>query len=273
MKNWCKKLDLKKKATQIRIDMLKMLNLAGSGHTAGPLGMVEIFTYLYFKFLKINPKKPLDKNRDYLILSNGHICPIQYTVLAHRGFFKISELNTLRKLGSRLQGHPHRQVLPGIETTSGPLGSGISQAAGIALGLKLDNKQNKVVCLTSDGEHEEGNTWEGVMLASKYKLNNLIVIIDRNNIQIDGPTEEVMPLNSLAKKYEAFNFNVIEIDGNNFTQIKNSLDKAHKTKSKPTVIIANTVPGKGISFMENDYTWHGKVPNNEELKLALEELK
>lgn len=266
-------MDLVKKAKEIRIDMLKMLNKAGSGHTAGPLGMVEIFTYLYFKFLKINPKKPLDKKRDYLILSNGHICPVQYTVLANRGFFNKAKLNTLRKLGSPLQGHPHRTALPGIETTSGPLGSGISQAAGIALGLRLDKLNNKVVCITSDGEHQEGNTWEAVLFAAKYKLNNLIVIIDRNFIQIDGNTEEVLPLGSLADKYKSFNWHVQEINGNNFKEIERALNNASKIKDKPCVIVANTTPGKGVSFMENDYKWHGKTPNDEELKKALEELK
>ncbi|MFT4260945.1 MAG: transketolase [Candidatus Woesearchaeota archaeon] len=266
-------MDLVKKAKEIRSDMLKMLNKAGSGHTAGPLGMVEIFTYLYFKFLKINPKKPLDKKRDYLILSNGHICPVQYTVLAHKGFFNKAKLNTLRKLGSPLQGHPHRTALPGIETTSGPLGSGISQAAGIALGLRLDKLNNKVVCITSDGEHQEGNTWEAVLFAAKYKLNNLIVIIDRNFIQIDGNTEEVLPLGSLADKYKSFNWHVQEINGNNFKEIERALNNASKIKDKPCVIVANTTPGKGVSFMENDYKWHGKTPNDEELKKALEELK
>ena len=250
-----------------------MLHKAGSGHTGGPLGMTEIFTYLYYNFLKINPKKPLDPKRDYLILSNGHICPIQYTVLAHKGFFPKAKLSTLRKLSSPLQGHPHRQALPGIETTSGPLGSGISQASGIALGLRLDKKQNKVVCITSDGEHQEGNTWEAILFAAKYKLNNLIVIVDRNKIQIDGNTEDIMPLKSLADKYKAFDWSVQEINGHDFDEIEKSLNNAVKIKQKPSVIIANTTPGKGVSFMENNYTWHGKTPNDDELKKALEELK
>ncbi len=268
-----KKKDLTKKCKDIRIKLLKTLNKAGSGHTAGPLGMTEVFTFLYNDFLKINPKKPKDPKRDYLILSNGHICPIQYVVMSDKGFFPEKELYTLRKLNSRLQGHPHREALPGLETTSGPLGSGLSQACGIALGLKRDNKKNKVVCLTSDGEHEEGNTWEAILFAAKYDLNNLIQIIDRNNIQIDGYTEDIMPLNSLSEKYKSFNWNVIEIDGNNIKQIEKALINADKKKTKPTVIIANTVPGKGVSFMENKYEWHGKVPNDEELKKALEELK
>lgn len=266
-------MDLKKKAKEIRIDMLKALNKAGSGHAAGPLGMVEIFTYLYFEFLKINPNKPIDEKRDYLILSNGHICPVLYTTMAHKGFFPVSKLFTLRKLGSSLQGHPHRTALSGIETTSGPLGSGLSQAAGIATALKLDKKQNKVVCITSDGEHGEGNTWEAVLFAAKQKLDNLIVIIDRNNIQIDGKTEDVLPLGNLKQKYEAFNWHAIEINGNDFSEIKKALNTASKNKEKPTVIVANTTPGKGVSFMENDYKWHGKTPNDEELKKALEELK
>ncbi len=266
-------MDLKKNALEIRKDMLIMLNKAGSGHTAGPLGMTDIFTYLYFNFLKVNPKKPLDPNRDYLILSNGHICPVQYTVLAHKGFFPKTHLATLRKLSSPLQGHPHRTQLPGIETTSGPLGSGISQACGVALGLKLDKKPNRVVCITSDGEHQEGNTWEAILLAAKYKLNNLIVIVDRNKIQIDGNTEDIMPLGSLKDKYKAFEWSVQEINGHDFEEIEKALEKADKIKTMPSVIVANTTPGKGVKFMEDDYTWHGKTPSEDELREALEELK
>lgn len=266
-------MNLKEKAREIRIDILKSLNKAKSGHTAGPLGMVEVFTYLYFDFLKVFPKDPLNENRDYVVLSNGHICPVLYVVLAHKGFFSKDKLKTLRKLGSSLQGHPHRSALPGIETTSGPLGSGISQAAGMALGLRLDKKKNRVVCLTSDGEHQEGNSWEAILLAAKYKLNNLIVIIDRNKIQIDGYTEDVMPLSSLKKKYESFDWYAQEINGNDFEEIKAALKSALKEKNRPCVIVANTIPGKGVSFMEKKYEWHGKVPNDDELKRALEELK
>ncbi|MFT4311005.1 MAG: transketolase [Candidatus Woesearchaeota archaeon] len=262
---------LKKELKQIRKDLLIMLNKAGSGHTAGPLGMAEIFYELYFNFLNINPKKPLDKNRDYLILSNGHICPILYTVMAHRGFFKKEELLTLRKLGSRLQGHPQREHLNGLETTSGPLGSGLSQACGISLGLQNDKKSNKVICLTSDGEHGEGNTWEAVLFAKKHDLK-IINIIDRNYIQIDGNTEDVLPLGNLKQKYESFGWEAVEIDGNDLKQIKSALKKASYAKG-PFVIVANTTPGKGVSFMENNYKWHGKTPSDEELKLALEELK
>ena len=262
---------MKTELKEIRKDLLKTLNKAGSGHTAGPLGMTEIFYELYFNFLNVNPKKPKDPNRDYLILSNGHICPILYVTLAHKGFFKKEELFTLRKLGSRLQGHPQREHLPGLETTSGPLGSGLSQSCGIALALKNDSKKNKVVCLTSDGEHGEGNTWEAVLFAKKYNLK-IINIIDRNFIQIDGNTEDVLPLGSLKEKYESFGWQAVEIDGNDLSQIKKALKKASMANG-PFVIVANTTPGKGVSFMENNYKWHGKTPSDEELKLALEELK
>lgn len=265
--------DLELKADLIRQDIIKMLLEAGSGHSAGPLGMADVFTALYFNVLKIDPEKPDWEERDRLVLSNGHICPVLYTTMAHKGFFPTSELKTLRKLGTRLQGHPHRSALPGLETTSGPLGSGISQASGMALGLKLDKKDNWVYCLTSDGEHDEGNTWEAVMLAAKYKLNNLTVIIDRNNIQIDGFTEDVMPLDSLKAKYEAFGWFVIEIDGHNFQAIIDACNEAKTIHTQPVCIIARTIPGKGVDFMENDPAWHGKAPNSDEAKKALHELR
>ncbi len=264
---------LEGKAKEIRRTIIKTLSEKPSGHTGGSLGMTDVFTVLYYDFLKVNPKKPHSKDRDYLVLSNGHICPVLYVVMSKKGFFPEKELSTLRKTNSRLQGHPHRTVLPGLETTSGPLGSGLSQASGMALGLKRDKKNNRVVCLTSDGEHEEGNTWEAVLFAAKYKLNNLIQIIDRNKIQIDGYTEDVMPLGSLAKKYKSFDWEVIEINGNDINEVKDALKEADKEKNKPVVIIANTTPGKGVSFMENKYEWHGRVPNEEETKKALEELK
>lgn len=265
--------ELNKRSKKIRVEMLKALNKSSSGHTGGPLGMVEIFNYLYFNYLKINPKKSLDKKRDYLILSNGHICPVLYTTLAFRGFFKLSELKTLRKLGSKLQGHPHRGALVGIETTSGPLGSGLSQGSGMALALKNDGMKNKVVVLTSDGEHEEGNTWEAVIFAAKYKLDNLIQIIDRNYIQIDGKTEDVMPLGSLASKYKSFGWEVREINGHSYDDLELALKELEKIKGKPKVIVAHTTPGRGVSFMENKYEWHGVTPKDDELKRALEELK
>jgi transketolase len=265
--------NLELKADEIRQDIIKMLVEAGSGHSAGPLGMTDVFTALYFNVLKIDPEKPDWEERDRLVLSNGHICPVLYATMANRGFFPKDELKTLRKLGTRLQGHPHRGALPGLETTSGPLGSGISQACGMALGLRLDKKDNWVYCLTSDGEHDEGNTWEAIMLASKYKLSNLTVIVDRNNIQIDGYTEDIMPLDSLKAKYEAFGWYVLEIDGHNFNAIIDACNQAKTIHTQPVCIIARTIPGKGVDFMENDYVWHGKAPNPDEAKKALNELR
>ena len=264
--------DLQFMAEIIREDIITSLVEAKSGHSAGPLGMADIFTALYFNVLKHNPKKPKWEKRDRFILSNGHICPGLYATMANAGYFPKKELHTLRKLGSRLQGHPHRTTLPGLETTSGPLGSGLSQACGMALGFKMDKKPNLVFVMCGDGEQDEGNHWEAVMFAAKNKLNNIVAITDRNYIQIDGNTEDVMPLNPLDKKYKAFNWNVVTIDGNNMKQVLKSLQKARKNKNKPLMIIANTIPGKGIDFMENDYTWHGKPPKKEEAELALEEI-
>ncbi len=265
--------DLKQKANKIRQLIIEMLVEAGSGHSAGPLGMADIFTAFYFHILNHYPKNPSSPDRDRLVLSNGHICPVQYAAMALAGYFPIEELKTLRKINSRLQGHPHRTSLPGLETTSGPLGEGISQAIGIALAGKMNKKNYHVYCLTSDGEHEEGNTWEAVMFAAKNKLNNLIQVIDRNYIQIDGATEDIMPLDPLKEKYEAFNWNVLEVDGNDIKSFIEAIEKAKLALDKPTIIIAKTIPGKGVSFMENDYRWHGKTPNKEEAKKALEELK
>ncbi|HII17379.1 TPA: transketolase [Candidatus Woesearchaeota archaeon] len=259
-------------ANTIRQDIIRMLTEAGSGHPGGSLGMADIFTVLYFDFLSINPPKPDAIDRDYLVLSNGHICPVLYATLAHRGFFPVKKLVTLRKLGSPLQGHPHREALPGLESSSGPLGSGLSQACGMAKGLLIDGRKNRVVCLTSDGEHQEGNTWEAVLFAAKYRLSNLIEIIDRNNIQIDGRTEEVMPLGSIRDKYHAFGWHTIEIDGNDINDIKKALAEADAVADKPSVIVAHVVPGKGVSFMENQYQWHGKAPSKEEAAQALLEL-
>ncbi len=265
--------DLRIIATDIRKDILRSLYAAKSGHTAGSLGAADIFTVLYFDFLNVDSKNPDDDHRDYFILSCGHICPALYSTLANKGFFDRSELGTLRKLGSRLQGHPHRESLPGIESTSGPLGSGLSQAAGLALALKRDGKQNKVVCLTSDGEHDEGNTWEAVLFAHKYHLNNLTVIVDRNRIQIDGNTEDIMPLGSIREKYISFGWGVIEIDGNSIPQIIAALEKSTHERTKPLVIVANTTPGKGVKLFENDYKWHGKAPNEQEFLQAMNELE
>jgi transketolase len=228
---------LEEKAAEIRYDIINMVIKAGSGHVAGPLDMADIFTALYFHILNHKPKKPDWPDRDRLILSNGHICPVQYVSLAHAGYFPEKELKTLRQLGTRLQGHPHRSALPGVETTSGPLGSGLSQSCGVALAALLDQKKYRTYCLMSDGEQEAGNTWEAVMFAGKNRLSNLTAVIDRNNIQIDGMTEDIMPLEPLADKYEAFNWNVLEIDGHNIEAFVDAVNEAKATYEKPTVII------------------------------------
>lgn len=253
---------LEHKANEIRQSIVEMLMAAGSGHTAGPLGMADIFTLLYFDVLKHDPKNPDWPERDRVVLSNGHICPVLYATLAHRGYFPIEELLTLRKFGSRLQGHPHRIALPGLETTSGPLGSGLSQAAGMALGLRMDNPYTSqyVYCLMSDGELQEGQTWEAAMLAGKERLHNLIAIIDRNAIQIDGYTEDVMPLEPLREKFESFNFDVQEVDGHNIRMVLDAIGKAQAVYSQPSVIIAHTIPGKGVDIFERDFHWHGNPP-------------
>ncbi len=253
---------LETKANEIRQSIIEMLIEAGSGHTAGPLGMADIFTLLYFNVMKHDPARPDWEDRDRLILSNGHICPVLYATLAHRGYFPVEELLTLRKFGSRLQGHPHRTALPGIETTSGPLGSGLSQAVGMAIGLRMTNPYTSqyVYCLMSDGELQEGQTWEAAMLAGNQELHNLIVIIDRNGIQIDGDTEDVMPLEPLREKFEAWNFDVQEVDGHNFDMIQDAIGKAQAVYSQPSVIIAHTIPGKGVDIFERDYRWHGNPP-------------
>ncbi len=259
-------------AREIRKDIIRMLAESKSGHTAGPLGMADVFTALYFACISHDPKNPAWDGRDRVILSNGHICPVLYATLARSGYFPAEELATLRKLGSRLQGHPHRGALPGIENSSGPLGQGLSQAIGIALAARLDKKQFRTVALLSDGEHDEGATWEAAMFAAKYKLDNLVSIIDRNFIQIDGPTDKVMPLEPFADKYRSFGWNVIEIDGHDFGQIINAWEESAKAKGKPTVIIAKITPGKGVKEFENNYKWHGKAPSPEEAAKALAEL-
>jgi transketolase len=265
---------LEQQANSIRQDIIKMLEHAGSGHSAGPLGLADIFTALYFHVLKHNPKKPDWDQRDLFLLSNGHCVPVQYVAMAHAGYFPKEELITLRKFGSRLQGHPERIRLPGIENTSGPLGSGLSQAAGMALALKMNNDLHRWVYVgMSDGELDEGNIWEAAMLAAKYELSNIIGIIDRNNIQIDGPTEKVMPLEDLRDKWEAFGWHVLEIDGNNMQEIIDACALGRAVIEKPVMIIAHTIPGKGVGFMEYDFRWHGKPPNHEEAKKALHELR
>jgi len=265
---------LEKKANNIRVDVIRMLEHAGSGHSAGPLGLADIFSALYFHILKHNPKKPDWDERDILILSNGHCTPVRYVAMAHAGYFPKPEIMTLRKFGSRLQGHPERLRLPGLETTSGPLGSGLSQATGMALALKMDNVKNRwVYVICSDGELDEGNSWEAAMLAAKYNPANLIAIIDRNNIQIDGPTESVMPLESLKAKWEAFGWFALEINGNDIEAVISAVEMAKAITEKPVVIIAHTIPGKGVDFMEKDFRWHGIAPDQEQAKKALHELR
>src|SRR5882757_3940416 len=265
---------LEKIANDIREDIIRMLEHAGSGHTAGPLGEADIYTALYFDVLKHDPKKPDWEDRDILLQSNGHCVPVRYVTMAHAGYFDKKELMTLRQLGSRLQGHPERLRLPGLETTSGPLGSGLSQACGMALGLRMNNQLHRqVYVITGDGELDEGNNWEAIMLAAKYKLNNITAIVDRNNIQIDGPTDTVMPLEDLQKKWESFGWHTIEIDGNDIEAVIDACAMAKAVTEKPVVIIAYTIPGKGVDFMENDYHWHGSPPNAEQAKKALHELR
>ena len=277
---------LEEMANTIRQDCIEMVVGAGSGHVGGPLGMADIFTALYFHILHHDPKNPDWPERDRLILSNGHICPVRYAAMARSGYFPVDELKTLRKLGTRLQGHPHRIALPGVETTSGPLGSGLSQAVGVAIAAKMDQGKSfgsaqddrpkrpiNIYCLMSDGEQECGQTWEAAMLAGKLKLDNLTALIDRNNIQIDGMTEDIMPLESLKAKYEAFNWHVLEINGHNFEEIVNAYETAQAIYEKPVVIIAHNVPGKGVDFMEFSYPWHSKTFKPEEVKESLNQLR
>ena len=254
--------DLELKANEIRQSIIEMLSEAGSGHTAGPLGMADVLTLLYFGILKHDPQNPDWEERDRLVLSNGHICPVLYATLAHAGYFSVDELLTLRKFGSRPQGHPHRQSLPGLETSSGPLGSGLSQAVGMALAERMNNPYSAkfMYCLTGDGELQEGQIWEAAFLAGKEQLNNLIVIVDRNGIQIDGYTKDVMPMEPLAEKFEAFNFDVQEVDGHNMRALNDAIGKAQAVYSQPSVIIAHTIASKGVDVFERDFRWHGNPP-------------
>ncbi len=260
-------------ARKIRETIITMLVAAGSGHTAGPLGMADIFTAFYFHILKHDSKHPDWKERDRLILSNGHIVPVRYAAMAHAGYFPIDECRTLRKFGSRLQGHPERLRLPGLETTSGPLGEGLSQAAGMAYAFRMDGTKQRVYCIMSDGEQEEGNIWEAAMFAGKNKLHNLTAVMDRNNIQIDGMTEDVMPLEPIADKYRAFNWHVIEVNGNDMNAFIAAVEEAKAIYEKPTIIIAHTIPGKGVPDIEFDYHWHGKPPTKEEGKRFLTQIR
>ena len=272
---------LEEKANEIRQDIIKMLLAAGSGHSAGPLGMADVFTALYFgQVLKYDPENPWVEDRDRIILSNGHICPVWYATLAHAGFFPHEELLTLRKLNGRLQGHPHYRELPGVENTGGPLGQGLSQAIGHVLAGRMDASTSsaqvpkfRVYCLMSDAELQEGQNWEAIMFAGKNNLHNLTAIIDRNNIQIDGFTEDVMPLENLVNKFTAFNWSVIEINGHDMAEIVAAIGKAKSIFENPTVIIAHTIPGKGVDFMQWKPEWHGKPPKADEAKNALHQLR
>ncbi len=266
--------DLELIANDIRENIIRMLEHAGSGHSAGPLGLADIFTALYFDILKHDPKNPDWNDRDILLLSNGHCVPVRYAAMAKAGYFPEKELMTLRKFGSRLQGHPERQRLPGLENTSGPLGCGLSQAAGMALAMRMDKITHRwIYVVMGDGEQDEGNVWEATMLCNKYKLSNIIAITDRNNIQIDGNTESVMPLENLKNKWESFGWHVIEVNGNDIEAFIDACAMARAITEKPIMIIAHTIPGKGVDFMEYDYTWHGKPPNHEQEIKALKELR
>lgn len=274
---------LEKKANEIRQSIIEMLIEAKSGHTAGPLGMADIFTLLYFEVMKHRPNDPTWKDRDRLVLSNGHICPVLYATMAHAGYFPIEELLTLRKFGSRLQGHPHRESLPGLETSSGPLGSGLSQAVGMALAERMDNPYTSkyIYCLMGDGELDEGQIWEAAMHAGKEQLHNLIAIVDRNGIQIDGYTKDVMPLEPLREKFESFNWDVQEVDGHNIRAVNDAIGKAQAVYSQPSLIIAHTIPAKGVDVFERDFRWHGnppgmgpedRIPKGEQAAVALAKL-
>ncbi len=265
---------LEKQAEAIREDIINMVEHAGSGHIAGPLGLADIMTTLYFRILRHDPKEPDWKERDIFIMSNGHCNPVLYATLAHAGYFPKKELLTLRQLGSKLQGHPERETLPGLENTSGPLGSGLSQASGMALSLKMDQNKTRTVYVTvGDGELNEGQNWEAIMFAHKYSLDNLVVFVDRNNIQIDGPAEQVMPLESLRDKWSSFGWHVQEIDGHNIETIIDACAMARAVSGKPSVIIAHTIPGKGVEFMENDFHWHSGAPTHPQALEALHDLR
>lgn len=264
---------LEETANEVRKSIISMLLAAGSGHSAGPLGMADFFTAMYFHVLHHDPKRPDWEERDRLILSNGHICPGRYAAMAHAGYFPKKELLTLRAFGTRLQGHPERAKLPGVETTSGPLGAGLAQAAGLAYAARLDGKKWRTYCLTSDGEHAAGLHWEAVLFAGKNRLANLTAFVDRNNIQIDGDTEDIMPLEPLREKYEAFNWHVMDCDGNNIGMVIDRVNEAKAIAEKPTVILLHNIPGRGVDFMEGKFQWHGMPPNAEQAAEALRQLR
>ena len=277
-----KLVELEQKAQVMRVDLIKSLTEAGSGHSASPLAMADLFSAMYFHILNHNPKDPTWEERDRFLMSCGHYVPIKYVALAHAGYFPKKDLMTLRKLGSKLQGHPEVVHMPAVENTSGPLGDGSPQSAGMAYIAKQEERPWHTYCLLSDGELEAGITWEAALFAGRNKLHNLTWIVDRNNIQIDGYTEDIMPLEPLKDKFEAFNFAVIEIDGHNIAEIVDACREAQAIWNKPVVIIAHTIPGKGVDFMEFDFRWHGappgkgpddKVPKNEQMKEALKQLR
>lgn len=265
--------ELQAQANLCRQGIIRSLLAAGSGHSAGSLDMADIFTAFYQHILRHDPKNPEWADRDRLLLSCGHITPVRYSAMAYAGYFPVEELLTLRKFGSRLQGHPERTRMPALETTSGPLGEGLAQGVGMALGAKMDGKDFRTYVITSDAEHQCGLHWEAVLTAGKFQLDNLMCVIDRNFIQIDGSTEDVMPLEPLADKYRSFNWQVFECNGNDMEQFIATVEKAQAVKGKPSVIIGLTTPGKGVSYMEGDYTWHGKPPNKEQAEAALRELE
>ncbi len=265
--------DLQIKANNVRKGIVTAVHSAGAGHPGGSLSSADLMTFLYFEEMNIDPKEPKNPDRDRFVLSKGHCAPALYSVMAERGYFPVSELTTLRKLGSRLQGHPSMNYLPGIDMSSGSLGQGISAACGMALSAKLDNKDYRVYTLLGDGEIEEGQVWEAAMFAGFRKLDNLTVIVDNNGLQIDGPVDQVCSPYPIDKKFEAFNFHVITIDAHDFDQIRNALKEAKETKGMPTAIIMHSTKGKGVSFMENQVGWHGKAPNDEQYAQAMEDLE
>lgn len=266
------KLELQKTAVEVRKGIVEGVHAAKAGHPGGSLSAADIFTYLYFEEMNIDPKNPKDPDRDRFVLSKGHTAPGLYSVLAHRGYFPVEDLLTLRHTGSYLQGHPDMKHIPGVDMSSGSLGQGLSAACGMALGAKKSGKDFRVYALCGDGEIQEGQIWEAAMFAGFRKLDNLCVVVDNNNLQIDGPIDEVCSPYPIDKKFEAFNFHVINIDGNDFDQIKAAFDEAKATKGMPTAIIAHTVKGKGVSFMENAVGWHGSAPNDEQYEQAMTEL-
>ena len=266
-------LELSKIANEVRKGVIKSTHSAKSGHPGGSLSIADIITYLYFEEMNVDPKNPQWADRDRFVLSKGHVAPALYAALAEKGYFPKEDLTTLRHVGSYLQGHPDMKGIPGVDMSSGSLGQGVSCAAGMAVAAKMDNKDYRVYAVTGDGEIEEGQIWEAAMFAGFRKLDNLVVIVDNNHLQIDGAIDEVCSPYPIDKKFEAFNFHTIVIDGNDFDQIRAAFKEARETKGMPTAIIAKTVKGKGVSFMENEVGWHGKGPNDEECRIALEELE